>query len=226
MLKHLYQIRNYNYRNKMKTFQDYKLKQLKQQKQIIVEGKNIDNLYHITGLYGLYGIISDNFMRSHYSGSKNDINRNNNMYKWFISFSRTSNFQLYNWTTEKSYAKIVIDGKKLSNKYKIEPFNFTWSKNEYFNSTNKESEERIWFKTSTNGIKNIKSYIKYIIINVNLRHYIDISKSDVTKYAGYALSFIEDSLSQIENTRVTITSSNDIKRWLKYKGINDVKISK
>lgn len=114
----------------------------------IFEKKQVGTIYHFTSLQNLCKIIDDDFVlksSSETGGVLNSIEPIN-----YISFSRKYDFG--------ARVRITIDGDKLSERYKIEPFQDIAAE---VNRTNiPEAEERI----VTNRI-NIKNYINSIEIH-------------------------------------------------------------
>ena len=118
------------------------------------ERKQAGVLYHFTDIDALDKILNENVLRSKYP---------------YISFTRNSLF-----VTDDTYfnVRIVFDGEKLSDKYKIEPFDYSQGRLRGF-----ESEERIIIHKNYKGsltrdfmskINDIKKYIIRIdIINSN-----------------------------------------------------------
>lgn len=141
---------------------------------LLVEDKQVGLLYHYTSLDGLKGILSSNSIKAseeEYMGH----------HLYYVSFTRNKNFhkKTSNWGVKTDY-RITIDGNKLSNRYKIQPFayipgwNYTdnweydWLENEpesvvrnFFDATGDydEQEERIFFHSKNGKVDNIKNYI-------------------------------------------------------------------
>ena len=141
---------------------------------ILKEAKQVGILYHYTSKDGLKGVLDSNQLKAtkeHYLGT--DL--------YYISFTRNKNFHKKgaNWNVKTDY-RITIDGNKLSNKYKIQPFTYqpgwdyedNWEydwledesevdRNHFFNATGQydEQEERINFGNRNSSIEDIKKYI-------------------------------------------------------------------
>jgi hypothetical protein len=109
----------------------------------IFEAKQVGILYHYTSVVSLMKILkSGELLGSLEYGNK------------FISFTRDKNFLKHPMRTIKDDAvRIVLDGDKLSNKYKIQPFNYQYRFATRYDDA--ESEERIYI----DKISNIKNYI-------------------------------------------------------------------
>jgi hypothetical protein len=114
---------------------------MKRFKQYIVEGKNISDLYHFTYIPILKEIIKDYKLKS---GSKDEKTG-----KYTISFTRAFNYPDITKLGNQN-VRITVDGSKLSNNYKIDPFK---------EFDKKEAEERIFTKELP-----LKKYIKQIDI--------------------------------------------------------------
>ncbi len=141
---------------------------------LLKEAKQVGTLYHYTSAAGLKGILESN-----------KLNASTERYKghtlYYVSFTRNKNFHKKgaNWNVKTDY-RITINGDKLSNKYKIQPFayipgwdykdnwEYDWLEDEletdrrhFFDATGKydEQEERIFFRDGNSGIENIKQYI-------------------------------------------------------------------
>lgn len=139
----------------------------------ILEGKQVGLLYHFTSKDGIKGILKDNKLIT-----TEEFYMGNVLH--FVSFTRNKNFHnKKNKFNVKTDYRITIDGNKLSEKYRVQPFaykpgwdysnnwEYDWLEDEpesevrdFFNNTGiyDEMEERIYFKNN-DGIKNIKEYI-------------------------------------------------------------------
>jgi len=143
-------------------------------KDILNEAKQVGILYHYTSKAGLKSILDSNELNI-----TTESYRDHTLY--FISFTRNKNFHRKgnNWNVKTDY-RITIDGDKLSNKYKIQPFayvpgwdytdnwEYDWLEDEsesdrrnFFDATSQydEQEERISFKGPNEKVDNIKQYI-------------------------------------------------------------------
>lgn len=101
----------------------------------LCEGKQVGLLYHITDIYGLFGILnSDSFRKKRENG---------------ISFTRNKNFKGWN---ERFQIYITVDGEKLSHTYKIVPFH-----DQLMRKDLDEFEERIFVDKIPDATKYIKS---------------------------------------------------------------------
>jgi hypothetical protein len=109
------------------------------------EGKQVGLLYHFTRTGNLITILKDNILKASDAWATNDDPRP------FNSFTRNKNgWDVGGFPTD---VRITIDGDKLSNKYKIQPFNMDFGVD--------EMEERIY-----KDIPNIKDYILDITVYV------------------------------------------------------------
>lgn len=112
----------------------------------ITEGKQVGSLYHWTDIYNSYNIINDNFLKGYLTDTFKS--------QPAISFTRNKNFlQTKPKLRNRPEICFVVDGDKLSNKYKIQPFQDSKIKKD-------EMEEKVL----TDGIDNFSNYITKIII--------------------------------------------------------------
>jgi hypothetical protein len=141
--------------------------------EFINERKQVGILYHFTMIHALGKILETNSLKSHYP---------------YISFTRNKSFET------SSQVRIVIDGDKLSDKYRIEPFAYGQSKNvDKFGIPvlKKEAEERIivsldkpdW--SHSDFISELKDIKKYIIR-------IDVLHSKSERYQPFLNSMMID----------------------------------
>jgi hypothetical protein len=78
----------------------------------ITEGKQVGTLYHYTFTWNLYKIIKTNILTPELLQGQN---------KGWISFTRSKDKNQFE-ISQDANCVIVVDGDKLSNKYKIKPF--------------------------------------------------------------------------------------------------------
>jgi hypothetical protein len=112
----------------------------------ISEAKQVGILYHYTLLDYLVSIINDNALKALGTTTFGPI----------ISFTRDKNFHNVKRNIMGTECRIVIDGDKLSNNYKITPIA---EKDFKRNTNNTESEERITFVSRNDEIKNLDKYV-------------------------------------------------------------------
>lgn len=105
---------------------------------LILEDKNIQDLFHYTSIDNLIDILLEDKLKSKYG---------------VISFSRRSDLVSFKDWSVYNECVIVLDGNKLSNRYKIKPTMQTGSRF--------EAEEII----KTKSIDNLSAYIIKIIID-------------------------------------------------------------
>jgi len=164
----------------------------------INEEKNIGLIYHYCSPIKAIGILTDNYLYSNKYlkeeiKDKNNLNLmtsvNKNDYgKYFISFTRDKNFHLINRIAVDTSIRIVLDGTKLSQNYKIVSFTaypvekiinmagmeITRNDDKHTTDLSKnESEERIY----TKYIKDINKYI----ISVDILKSNEYNKDDIDK---------------------------------------------
>ena len=145
--------------NLIETFPDIKFevldsfmkKSLRTFENFLNERKQVGILYHFTNFSFLPKILESNSLKSNYP---------------YISFTRNKNY------CPECQVRILIDGDKLSDKYKIEPYSFTEGKFKdpphNIPHYKYEAEERIVFRPDlpdwshsslVSELKNIKKYI-------------------------------------------------------------------
>ena len=141
---------------------------------LLKEAKQVGLLYHYTSEKGLKSILKSNKLNA-----STELYQGHELY--FVSFTRNKNFHKKgsNFNVKTDY-RITIDGDKLSNKYKIQPFaympgwdytdnwEYDWLEDEseadrrhFFDATGQydEQEERVNFQNANSGIDDIKKYI-------------------------------------------------------------------
>lgn len=168
-------LRNNGYLEKLANLQTEKTKE----KFGLNEGKQVGTVYHFTSLDNLFSIGYQDLLKSTRYGLKKA-----DSFKKSISVTRDKNFSLVRRKNqEERYISsdevcIVLDGDKLSNKYQFSPYDDRYNKfkkkvtaPEYGD----EMEEKITGEVleKNGGIKNIKDYIKEIILNPSLDEWLD-----------------------------------------------------
>ena len=183
------------------------------------EGKQVGTLYHYTSAAGLKSILQSNRINA----SEESYNYED---QYFVSFTRNKNFHKRGMMSGvKTEYRITLDGNKLSNKYKIQPFayepghnyeeswQYDWLKDEpesvrrdFFNATGDydEQEERIFFKNENGGIDNIKNYILAVDKVEDLQE--NLIQETMTVYRLGEIPYDEDSF----------FVTPDYKTWIKY----------
>ena len=122
---------------------------------ILNEAKQVGTLYHFTRTGELINILESNILKASDMWSTNDDPRP------FNAFTKNKNgWDVGGFPTD---VRIAIDGDKLSNKYKIQPFDMKFGVD--------EMEERIY-----KDIPNIKNYITSITINTKIKGNYEIHK--------------------------------------------------
>lgn len=153
---------------------------MKHLKPFVNESRNIGTIYHFTSLINTYHIIKDNQMVSYreIDDSILDIYRKSSEYDTTFSFTRDKNMvkkigqgQIDTFLT----TRLDFDGTKLSNKYKIRPYNYQneIEKEElnkrkrgenYYDSRKLSSESEQVLITNNNVIENIDSYMTGMVL--------------------------------------------------------------
>jgi hypothetical protein len=115
----------------------------------LIEAKQVGTLYHFTTIEGILEILKSNKLVS--SGGSISFTRNKNYLNEPGSYGKKLNL-----------VRISINGDKLSNSYKINPFH----NSNKFEKDADEFEERIFTKgLKRKSIENIKDYITEITID-------------------------------------------------------------
>lgn len=117
---------------------------MKYLKKLILERKNLGDLYHVLDYDKLLYVLKNNKITSYKAGDGN------------ISLTRNKMLNSYLGDSPQSMFKLIIDGDKLSDKYRIKPFRFFSRNGQGF----EEYEERV----SAREITNVFSYIKGVVI--------------------------------------------------------------
>jgi len=116
---------------------------------LLNEGKQVGLLYHWTDLVGSLNIISQDFLKGYLTDTFKE--------QPAISFTRDKNFYKgKNKLATKPEICFVVDGDKLSNHYKIQPFQDPKIKKD-------EMEEKVL----TKGIENFSQYVVKILVVKN-----------------------------------------------------------
>jgi hypothetical protein len=161
---------------------------------ILNEAKQVGTLYHWTDLMGSLNIISQDFLKGYLTDTFKE--------QPAISFTRDKNFYKgKNKLAAKPEICFVIDGDKLSNHYKIQPFQDPKIKKD-------EMEEKVL----TDGIKNFSQYVTKVIV----------IKNRFNKSYTYSPLQIEDKWKHVGGEGYP-DYKNYIK-WVNGKGFNDVEI--
>lgn len=113
---------------------------------LIKEAKQVGTLYHSTSGEGLISILRSNNLKVNTQGEYSSFGNQ-------VSFTRDKDYRPGAYTME-------IDGTKLSNKYKVEPFTYRIGN---IRGTRGEAEEVV-----KQDINDIKDYIANIYANVEL----------------------------------------------------------
>ena len=111
---------------------------------LIKEAKQVGTLYHSTNGENLISILKSNTLKVNTQGSYSSFGDQ-------VSFTRDQDYRPGNYTIE-------VDGNKLSNKYKVEPFTYRIGN---IRGTRGEAEEVV-----KQDITDIKNYITNIYANV------------------------------------------------------------
>jgi hypothetical protein len=130
------------------------------------EAKQVATLYHYTLHNYLLDIIQNNTLLANSTTAKNPSGKSIKA----ISLTRDSKFENKPRKIMGLESRIVLDGDKLSTKYKISPY----SEPEYRSPEATESEERVIFlNDSSEGILNLDKYVISYDINVDKGEYVE-----------------------------------------------------
>ena len=117
----------------------------------IFEGKQRGNLYHIFDLEKCDFILKTNSLQSYKFGN--------------ISTTRNKNMNGYIGDSPISIFKLELDGDKITNNYKVRPFQFSSTEIGYGGSRTPIKLEEYEETIKTNNLSNLSKYVnKFIII--------------------------------------------------------------
>lgn len=127
----------------------------------LVEGKQVGTLYHFTSIDNFMDIMDNNLLKHSKAKEKNP---KTGKQEDNISFTRDKRFgKAFRPGVDVDVA-FVVDGNKLSDKYKISPYQFDFDAEGMFDLPQEirdEMEEKIWVRVITN----FKKYVTGVIIN-------------------------------------------------------------
>ena len=132
----------------------------------INEGKQVGTLYHWTNNSNLLNILNTNTLVPNYTEGGGIHKDQSGPY---VSFTRSKDKNQFT-IAEEANALLIIEGDKLSNNYKIIPFQDYGSDYELSDDVGDqfdESEERIYKKT----IKNLDKYLIKVILYKNIENF-------------------------------------------------------
>ena len=171
---------------------------MKSFKEFYIEAKQVGILYHYTSLDNIFGILQQNRLGMQKGG--------------FVSFTRDKHFEKHPRVEVHTECRLVINGDKLSNRYKIEPHNYYGTHDKYYDADRKverysythhgswdEQEERI-----TGAVENLRNYIIKI----------QLYKDDVEEYFSNGPVVFSNGIRDIE-----IISSEDFIKKIKLYGV-------
>lgn len=120
---------------------------------ILREAKQVGPLYHFTSYGSMAKIVDEDLTLD----PKIQYKRSS-----YLSFTRNKHMKS---SSISSNVRITVDGDKLSEKYKIEPYADT--KAGYGRNNSDESEERIYVRDLPNGVNISKALISIDILDIN-----------------------------------------------------------
>lgn len=142
------------------------------------ERKQVGNLYHFTDPVSIFLILD--------SGKLVSDNRG------YISFTRNKNFYKSSQLALNPVVALIIDGDKLSDKYKITPYDYYYDKHKIQGRVaggfDSESEERIKISDNKAAI-DLKPFVKGILLTPDEYFYKGVHDDNLYKILG---EFIED----------------------------------
>jgi hypothetical protein len=190
---------------------------------ILDESKQLGTVYHFTNFKGLNNILASNTFKGSYANvDKDDLDfksfgmdakklKDKGIYSlYFFSTTRDKLLYIKDPKIKGSVVRIVLDGDKLTNKYKVSPYYFYHD--EMIDEPNPkydqdESEERIILGTKTE-IPNASNYIKEIHIILDKvednQNYLDQIKTIVDKYGYFVKCYYKEKPISLEDYQTTI----------------------
>jgi hypothetical protein len=168
---------------------------------LLNEGKQVGTLYHFTNLFSLIKILETNTFKGSNAWNKNE--------KPFVSFTRNKN----GWGLVSGPGKtvrITIDGNKLSNNYKISPYDMQNLKR-WEDTPLDEMEERVF-----GDINNAKNYIIEIVIQSKaLESYPHLEDELKIIYPNYKiLNKVTRRDKLVSSNEVELPLTDDVKQYI------------
>jgi hypothetical protein len=182
-------------------------------REFINEGKQVGELYHWTSFMNCYIILDENYIRSSNRSVRDDATTFNYDDKYGVSFTRDKRFYGQKNRHYPMEVCIVIDGDKLSNNYKLFPYN------DFFDGVNKpKKKEADEMETRTNKhVYNVINYIKRIELYHNDRGASEKEQLDFIKwfapYKNVLKGFNHQNYTSIDEFK------NELCRYIESKGI-------
>lgn len=131
------------------------------------EEKQVGIIYHYTNLWSLIDILKDDFL----------IPKSDDSNFKYVSFTRDKNFHKSKTRNSDGIGgtsvRIVIDGTKLSNKYKIEPYNYFGDRKEVGNWADSKGKLGERFESEERSLNKVENLDKYVISYEILREKFD-----------------------------------------------------
>ncbi len=178
----------------------------------INEGRNIGIIYHFTTLSDTINIVELDRLFS----TQNNWSEGGSKYHGQISFTRDKNLYQEKPKGVSFGVRLVIDGNRLSNDFKIKPVKFStlWE----------ESEEAVFTIGSWGRREKLKKHqifdLKKYIISIDLMPF-EIYKNRVKNYELDNLEKIGlDEDIDLSNGKIKRSLVNKAKAWLESKGFN------
>ena len=151
------------------------------------EGKQVGLLYHVTTPENLKKILDSNTLKgsiSDFHGGKDFIG---------ISTTRNKNF-LYN----QNQIQIVLDGDKISNNYKIMPYDYWRRSYDLPNNPQAKDEDEEIIKVGGDGLRDIKKYI------VKINNFTDSLNESTVDSKLYPFKIKDKTYDENDNSLITV----------------------
>jgi hypothetical protein len=173
-------------------------------KRFFLEAKQVGTLYHFSSLDNVLSMLRDNSIKGvNYKRFTKESGKEVTKTVFGVSLTRDKNARL-DLKDNKLEAKLVLDGNKISNNYKISQYDeFSIYSNDNYHSRRMEAEEFVY-----GTIKDLKSFITEITIDVDLvvKHLISIRKDLLKSKYSKDQSFYNDK--EIYKTIVAIDEAD------------------
>ena len=184
---------------------------MKYLKPLVLESKNIGNLYHFTSFSGAIEILKSMYLKSSYISDYNTDYYLVDKYESYISFTRNPNLHNHLNLNQKKEGNIkfnvrlTFDGNKLSHKYKLKSYDDNYEHHRIYNkydiNKNKknlikrntdigdEMEERLYLNSN---FLNIKDYLLKVDIYQITSPILEIENLCIKNNIPYKFHFIEE----------------------------------
>jgi len=146
---------------------------------LLKERKQVGDVYHFTAILSIFKILDSNLLKSAWS-TRNFSQGKMTGFNASISTTRDKNFSKSRLGTNQQIGgddfAIMLDGNRMSDKYRSIPYNDAFNpedtdiNNKNYSDSYGDEMEQLWYgpEIEKGGIKNIKTYIKKIILTKSL----------------------------------------------------------